>query len=186
MPLSSFLIYIIDCLFDNPLRAVVALTLAVTPAAPLYAQMPHQVGAVAGSVDPSAYAQTTRTVIQIDTAAVISAGGAVMLGIGGGMRSAARVMAGYLEGRDKKDAESKREYAEAIKAIASLVERYHADRQAMLDTVEEVAEDIDQLAEAWSLRDGKAKPHRTPRKRNKTPPNHSGDGTDNVSKIGDA
>lgn len=185
MPLLLFVPYIIDCLFDNPLRAAAALVLAVSPAAPLYAQIPHQTGGQPHQPDPAYYAQSARTVIQIDTAAVVSAAGAIMLGIGGGMRSAARVMATYLEGRDKKDNEWKAQYGEVVKAIASLVERYHTDRQAMLDTVEEVAEDLDQLAGSLN-HDGKGKPHRTPRKRHKTPAQPSADGENNVSKIGDA
>ena len=192
MPLASLLQYLFDYLFDHPAKMAAVCVLAVTPAAPLYAQLPAQ--PVSYPPDPAAYAGSGRTVIQIDTAAVVSAGGAIMLGIGGGMRSAARVMATYLDNRDKKDAEWRKDYGEIVKAMAGLVERYHTDRQTMLDTVEEVADDLDQLAHTIE-HGGKPKP-RAPRKRQpKSGPQsgpqrdasdgHLSDDNATVSKIGD-
>lgn len=124
-------------------------TPAVTP--PLVAE--------ATTVKPS------QTFIQIDGASLIASFSALGVTIAAGIRSAAGVVTRYMAAQEGKGEARELAQATAVKTLAEVVARYHADRAAVPDALEEFAEDLEEMREAFAEAAGRPKPRKRSRKR---------------------
>ena len=102
----------------------------------------------------------SQTVIQFDTASLITAAGVGCAALGTGIRSAAKVITNYMTARDQKDAQRDAALAEVVKTLAGLVEKYHADRSGATQAVESLGEDLEDLKDAVAELSGKPKARR--------------------------
>lgn len=170
----------------SDLRSWRSLGLAAVAAVSLSASVSWGQAPAAPAESPPA-TKVSQTVIQIETAALVLAAATLGGTLGKGIHSAAKVITTYLEARDVKESARDQAHAAAMEKVASVVERYHADRQtstaAIADLAEAVTEEIDEIRDL--IADAANQPRRPRKPRVKRSVINSDD-TREVSKIGDA
>lgn len=107
----------------------------------------------------------SQTFIQIDGASLIASFSALGVAVAAGIRSAAGVVTRYMAAQEGKGEARELAQATAVKTLAEVVARYHADRAAVPEALEEFAEDLEEMREAFAEAAGRPKPHKRPRKR---------------------
>lgn len=130
---------------------------AAPPAAPV--ALP---AALATSPEP---AKLSQTFVQLDGASLIAAFGALGATLAAGIRSAAVVVTKYMAAQEGKSEARELAQAKTVQTLAEVVARYHADRAASTDAVEEFAEDLEELKEQIAGDAGRVKPRKRVRRR---------------------